>query len=114
MVITIITTRSREREVAPAQGEPQEEEALGKAYDARLMKRLLEYLRPYKWPVALAISILLAASLLQVVGPWLTQIAIDEVIPNRDASLLAALAGAYLASVVAGVALMYGQTVLTT
>ncbi len=28
-----------------------EEEVLGKAYDARLMKRLLAYLRPYRWQV---------------------------------------------------------------
>ncbi|MEE8146075.1 MAG: ABC transporter transmembrane domain-containing protein, partial [Longimicrobiales bacterium] len=98
----------------PPQGDFQEEEALGKGYDARLMRRLLQYLRPYKSYVALAIVILVAASLLQVVGPWLTQIAIDDVIPNRNTSLLATLAGAYLASVVAGVVLLYAQSVLTT
>ena len=97
-----------------AQGDFQEEEALGKAYDARLMRRLLYYLRPYRSQVAVAIVILVAASLLQVVGPWLTQIAIDDVIPNRNTSLLATLAAAYLASVVAGVVLLYAQTVLTT
>ena len=32
-----------------------EEEVLGKAYDSRLMKRLLKYLRPYKWQVAIAL-----------------------------------------------------------
>ena len=98
----------------PPQGDPQEEDVLGKAYDARLMRRLLEYLHPYKWQVALAIAILLAASLLQIVGPWLTQIAIDDVIPNRNTSLLATLAAAYLASVVAGFVLLYAQGVLTT
>ena len=98
----------------PPQGDFQEEEALGKGYDARLMKRLLQYLRPYKSYVALAIVILVAASLLQVVGPWLTQIAIDDVIPNRNTSLLATLAAAYLASVVAGFVLLYAQSVLTT
>ena len=98
----------------PAQGDFQEEEALGKGYDARLMRRLLHYLRPYRSQVAVAIVILVAASLLQVVGPWLTQIAIDDVIPNRDTSLLATLAAVYLASVVAGFGLLYAQTVLTT
>ncbi len=92
----------------------QEEEALGKGYDARLMRRLLEYLAPYKWQVSVALVVLLAASLLQIVGPWLTQIAIDDAIPNGDAPLLATLAGAYLASVVAGFLLLYAQTVLTT
>ena len=38
-----------------------EEEALGKAYDARLMKRLLKYLRPYRWAVIVAAVMLLVA-----------------------------------------------------
>ena len=96
------------------QGPYQEEEALGKAYDARLMKRLLEYLKLYQWYVVLAVAVLMVASLLQVVGPWLTKIALDEAIPNADAPLLAKLAGAYVAAIIGGVSLMYGQTVLTT
>ena len=98
----------------PPQNELQEEEALGKGYDARLMKRLLQYLRPYRSHVALAILFLVASSLLQVVGPWLTQIVLDDVVPNRDTSLLARLAALYLASVLAGFILLYAQTVLTT
>ena len=56
----------------------QEEEALGKAYDAHLMRRLLAYLRPHRLPVASALLMLLAGAALEVVGPWLVQIAIDE------------------------------------
>jgi len=100
--------------VPPAQDGFQEEEALGKGYDARLMRRLLQYLRPYWRYVALAIAILVAASFLQVVGPWLTRIALDDAIPNGDTSLLATLAAAYLGSVVLGFVLLYAQTVLTT
>jgi ATP-binding cassette subfamily B multidrug efflux pump len=100
--------------VPPAQDDSQEEEALGKGYDAHLMRRLLEYLRPYKWQVTLALVVLLAGSLLQIVGPWLTQMAIDDAIPNGDAPLLATLAAAYLASVVIGFLLLYAQTVVTT
>jgi ATP-binding cassette subfamily B multidrug efflux pump len=100
--------------VPPPQGGFQEEEELGKGYDARLMRRLLQYLRPYKSYVALAIVILVASSLLQVVGPWLTQIALDDVIPNGNTSLLAVLAAAYLGSVVLGFVLLYAQTVVTT
>ena len=37
----------------------QEEEVLGKAYDSRLMKRLLQYLRPYKWPVGISLASIL-------------------------------------------------------
>lgn len=61
-----------------------EEEILGKAYDSRLMKRLLNYLRPYRYFVVLAIWILLGASLLQLAGPYLTKIGIDRYIANGD------------------------------
>ena len=44
-----------------------EEEALGRAYDARLMRRLLRYLRPYRFKVALAVLMLIAASGLAVI-----------------------------------------------
>jgi len=55
-----------------------EEEVLGKAYDSRLMKRLLTYLRPYKWQVGIAlISILLKAGA-DVLGPYLTKIVVDK------------------------------------
>src|SRR5712675_1841056 len=56
----------------------QEEEVLGKAYDSRLMKRLLGYLRPYKWQVVVAlVSIILKAGA-DVLGPFLTKTAIDK------------------------------------
>jgi len=92
----------------------QDEEVLGKAYDARLMRRLLRYLRPYRWQVAGAIVLLIAWSFLQIVGPWLTQIALDEAIPAGDTSLLARLAAVFLAAHVAAFFLLYIQTVLTT
>ena len=91
-----------------------EEDALGKAYDARLMKRLLRYLWPYRWQVALAIAVLMLAAATAIVGPWLTQIIIDEAIPQGDTSFLAMLAGAYMAAVVLGAALAYAQEVITT
>jgi ATP-binding cassette subfamily B protein len=55
-----------------------EEEVLGKAYDGRLMRRLLRYLRPYRGAVAVSLAFLLVQSLLQVVGPLLTKLAIDR------------------------------------
>lgn len=91
-----------------------EEEALGKAYDARLMKRLLRYLGPYRWHVALAILILMLASATQIVGPWLTQLAIDEVLPAADTGFLGILAVAYIGTVVLGAGLQYAQGILTT
>jgi len=91
-----------------------EEEALGKAYDSRLMKRLLGYLRPYWWKVAAAVLILLASSGLQIVGPWLTKVALDDAIPDGDGELLALLAGGYLAAMILIFFLQYGQRLLTT
>ncbi len=91
-----------------------EEEALGKAYDARLMRRLLAYLRPYRLPVASALLMLLAGAALEVVGPWLVQIAIDEAIPARDLRLLALLAAAYVAANALAFLLQYLDELLTT
>ena len=91
-----------------------EEEALGKAYDSRLMRRLLRYLRPYRDRVALAVLVLLAGAALQLVGPWITKLVLDHAIPARDHRLLAVLAGAYTASLLLAFALEYVQTLLTT
>jgi ATP-binding cassette, subfamily B, multidrug efflux pump len=56
----------------------QEEEVLGKAYDARLMARLLKYLRPYRWQVAIALAAIVLKSFADVLGPYLTKVAIDR------------------------------------
>ncbi len=55
-----------------------EEEVLGKAYDSRLMKRLLAYLRPYKWQVAVALGSIVIKAGADVLGPYLTKIAVDR------------------------------------
>ncbi|MBX9602953.1 MAG: ABC transporter ATP-binding protein/permease [Bryobacteraceae bacterium] len=55
-----------------------EEEVLGKAYDARLMRRLLGYLRPYRKQVIWSLILLTVHSLLQIAGPLLTKTAVDR------------------------------------
>ena len=55
-----------------------EEEIIGKAYDSRLMKRLLTYLRPYRWQVAISLVSIMLRAILDVLGPVLTAIAIDK------------------------------------
>ena len=60
----------------------QEEEILGKAYDGRLMRRLLTYLRPYKWHVVLALISIVLKSVADVLGPFLTKTAIDKYLAN--------------------------------
>ena len=92
----------------------QEEEALGKAYDARLMKRLLRYLRPHVRKVIGAVCLLILASALQIVGPWFTKVALDDAIPAGDGNLLALLAGAFLLVNFVLFGLQYAQTLLTT
>ena len=65
----------------------QEEEILGKAYDSRLMARLLKYLRPYRWQVALALASIVVKSFADVLGPYLTKVAIDRYLaPAKDVS----------------------------
>ena len=57
-----------------------EEEALGKIYDSRLTRRLLQYLRPYKWWVFFALLLTLAVAPLEIVGPYFFKIAVDSYI----------------------------------
>ena len=61
-----------------------EEEVLGKAYDGRLMRRLVHYLRPYRGAVLVSLGFLLAQSMAQVVGPLLTQLAIDRYLARPE------------------------------
>jgi ATP-binding cassette subfamily B protein len=56
----------------------QEEEILGKAYDSRLMRRLLVYLRPYRWQVTITIVSIFFKSFCDVLGPYLVKVAVDR------------------------------------
>ena len=51
----------------------QEEDVLGKAYDARLMKRLLTYLHSYRWQVTVALIAIIIKAGADVLGPYLTK-----------------------------------------
>ena len=55
-----------------------EEEALGKAYDSRLMRRLLQYMTPYKWWVVLALGLVAVVTPLELAPPILFRNAIDR------------------------------------
>ena len=87
-----------------------EEEVLGKAYDARLMQRLLRYLLPY-WPqVLIALAAIIAVSLLQLAQPYLMKLAIDDHIAQGSLQGLETLAAAFLGILVASFALEFLQT----
>jgi ATP-binding cassette subfamily B multidrug efflux pump len=55
-----------------------EEEALGKAYDSHLMRRLLQYMKPYKWRVALALVMVAIVTPLELAPPLIFRKAIDS------------------------------------
>ena len=102
----------------------QEEEVLGKAYDSRLMKRLLVYMRPYKWQVALALSSIVLKAGADVLQPYLTKVAIDKYLAkapgqhspfdfflsSKPMAGIAQIAGLYVATLVISFLLEYLQT----
>jgi ATP-binding cassette, subfamily B, multidrug efflux pump len=87
-----------------------EEDVLGKAYDGRLMGRLLGYLRPYRRQVVIAVVAIIGHSCLELAPPYLTKMAIDRYIPTRDLSGLGSMAAVYLVVLVASFILEYIQT----
>jgi len=88
------------------------EEVLGKAYDSRLMKRLLVYLKPYRWLVAISVLILIVSSLAQLAGPYLTKIAIDDYIVKGDSKGLFKIILLFLGTIGASFSLQYFQVYL--
>jgi ATP-binding cassette subfamily B protein len=91
----------------------QEEEVLGKAYDARLMRRLLKYLKPYRWQVALGIVSSLLVSLGEAVRPLFTKIAVDTNIAQNDAHGLLQTAILFLLVMVVRGLIQYANAYLT-
>jgi len=73
-----------------------DDEILGKAYDARLMKRLIKYLKPYRWYVVFGIFLSIIISAMEAVRPWFTKYAVDVNIANKDKHGLLVTALAFL------------------
>ncbi|MDR7481689.1 MAG: ABC transporter ATP-binding protein [Armatimonadota bacterium] len=87
-----------------------EEEFVGAAYDGRLLRRLLRYVRPYRGAVLAAVVLLLLTSAAGLVGPYLVRVAIDaHIAPGRLAGLGWVVA-AYVGALVAGFVLRYAQS----
>ncbi|MFQ5930394.1 MAG: ABC transporter transmembrane domain-containing protein, partial [Acidobacteriota bacterium] len=89
-----------------------EEDFRGKAYDSRLGRRLLKYLYPYRWTVATSIFLLLLVSGLQLVGPYLTKVAIDQYISTGDGDGLTYIAVLFLLVLLFQFAVSFAQTYL--
>jgi ATP-binding cassette subfamily B protein len=104
-----------------------EEESLGKFYDGRLMKRLAVYIWPYRTAVFISVGFLIVNSVLQILGPLLTKIAVDRYLapparfvpsfldpwlPAENIAGLAFLSVLYLAAMLLGLIMSFGQTYL--
>src|SRR3954464_14518615 len=97
---------------APATG-IHEEDVVGKVYDGRLARRLLEYVKPHGGLVGAAVTLLMIDGLLQLVGPLLTRHIIDVALPARDTADVSRTAMLFATSLVAAFAAQYGETVIT-
>ena len=87
-----------------------QDDVIGKAYDARLMRRLITYLRPHVLMVFMAFIAILIASMIDLAQPWLTQQAIDRYIANRDAAGLTRLSLMFLVLLFVAFFVDYAQT----
>lgn len=91
---------------------PHDEDPIGRSYDSRLLRRLLRYLAPYKGPVAVSFLLIVAMAGLDLVGPYLTKLAIDRWIAQGDASGLPGIAALYLGALVFAFVVRFGQVVI--
>ena len=89
-----------------------EEEIQSKEYDWQLMKRLLVYLRPYKWRVVAAIVLMLCGTAFQILLPWLVGHAIDNYVTRKDLAGLNTVAFQYSLLLLAYLGVGYMQVMI--
>lgn len=87
-----------------------DDEVLGRAYDGRIMARLLPYLAPYKAHMAVAIVMMLLTAGSYLLGPYLVKIAIDRFIASSDLGGLNLVAGVYILNGMVTWGASYAQT----
>ncbi len=90
----------------------QEEEVLGKAYDSRLMKRLLVYLLPYRTTVLFAFFLIVLESAIEICFPLMTMLAVDDYMASGDLNGLLVIALAYFGLLVVKLGVGFVQTYL--
>ena len=98
---------------APAT-QPHEDDILGKAYDRKLMRRLLVYTRPYRGLMYGAFVLLCIEGAIQVVGPLLTRRVIDVAVPTRNMSIVVISTALFFLALLTEFITSYGQTWLTS
>src|SRR3982751_4849230 len=98
---------------APAT-QPHEDDVLGKAYDRKLMSRLLVYARPYRWLMYGAFALLCIEGGIQVVGPLLTRRVIDVAVPTHNLRIVIVSTALFVLALLTEFVTSYGQTWLTS
>ena len=91
-----------------------DDDILGKAYDRKLMRRLLVYTRPYRGLMYGAFALLCVEGSIQVVGPLLTRRVIDVAVPRHDMQIVVVSTVLFFSVLLAEFALSYTQTWLTS
>ena len=94
--------------------QPHEDDILGKAYDRKLMRRLLVYTRPYRALMYGAFALLCVEGGVQVVGPLLTRRVIDVAVPTGNMRIVIVCTVLYFVALLADFVTSYGQTWLTS
>ncbi len=94
--------------------QPHEDDVLGKAYDRKLMRRLLVYTRPYRRLMYGAFALLCVEGGLQVVGPLLTRRVIDVAVPTHNMRIVIVSTAFFFLALLTEFVLSYGQTWLTS
>ncbi len=90
-----------------------DDELRGKVYDHTLLKRMLTYTRPYKYLILGGVLLVIAASFLQLLGPYITKLAIDKYIKAGDLSGLNRLVILYVAVLIGTFTIQYAQVFVT-
>lgn len=90
-----------------------DEEILGKAYDSRLMKRLIKYLKPYRWQVLIGIGLSVIVAGMEAIRPWFTQHAVDVNIKQGDKTGLLITAVAFFFVLILRGVIQYANAYLT-
>src|SRR5881628_3274568 len=76
---------------------PEDDELVGRAYDARLMRRLLRFVLPQRGLLLLSLGLLGVVSAAELAQPYLLKLVIDGPVASRTLRGLDLLAGAYAA-----------------
>jgi len=94
--------------------QPHEDDILGKAYDRKLMRRLLVYTRPYRALMYGAFALLCIEGAIQVVGPLLTRRVIDVAVPTHNLRIVIVSTTLFFLALLTEFVMSYGQTWLTS